>query len=55
MNKLKPYMKAVVLTAIIAVTLVADILGAPVGLDAEHYIGLLIADVAVWGVRNKEA
>jgi len=53
MEKLKPYAKALVLLAIIVVIFVADVLGVPVGLEAEHYIGLLIADVVVWAVPNK--
>jgi len=55
MEALKPYAKALVLLAIIVVTAVLDLLGAPIGLEVEHYVGLLIADAAVWAVPNKPA
>lgn len=46
-------MKSIVLTLIIVATLTADVMGVSIGLDAEHYIGLLVADIVVWATPNK--
>lgn len=55
MNAFKPYAKALVLLLVIVVVAVLDLLGIDLGLDIEHYVGLLIADIAVWAVPNKSA
>lgn len=54
LDPLKPYMKAIVLLALILATALADGLGLELGLDVEHYVALLLADVAVWAVPNRD-
>jgi len=54
MNFVKRYAKALVLLVLIIVAAVAQWLGVDVGLDMEHYIALLAADVLVWAVPNQE-
>ena len=54
MDLVKQNAKALVLLAVIIIALVADVLGVDVGLDAKHYIGLLLADLGVWAVPNRE-
>lgn len=47
------YNKALILFGIILIALILEGLGIETGLDVEHYIGLLVADVLVWAVPNK--
>jgi len=44
--------KAFVLLAVIILTGIVQALGVDLGLDLEHYIALLLADLAVWAVPN---
>ena len=54
MKVLGRYAKALVLLALIILAAIADVLDIGLGLDIEHYIGLLVADLMVFLVPNKE-
>lgn len=53
MELIKRNAKAFVLLLVIIVAAVAQWLGVDVGLDLQHYVALLVADLAVWAVPNK--
>lgn len=46
--------KALLLLAVIAVAGVAELAGVDLGLDVQHYVGLLLADLGVWAVPNRD-
>lgn len=48
------YAKALLLLALIIIAGIADLLGIGLGLDIQHYIALLLADVGVYAVPNRE-
>lgn len=47
-NVLGPYAKAAILLALIVVAAVAQAAGLDLGLDVEHYVALLVADLVVF-------
>jgi hypothetical protein len=55
LNNLSKYNKALVLLVLIVVVAVVEkVLGFDLGLNAEHYLGLIVADFLVWLVPNEE-
>lgn len=46
--------KALLLLALIVIAGIADVLGIGLGLDIEHYVALLVADLGVWAVPNAD-
>lgn len=46
--------KALVLLGLIILAAVAQAIGLDVGLDIEHYVALLVADLGVWAVPNAD-
>jgi len=52
MNIVKANAKALILLALIILAGIVQALGVDLGLDLEHYIALLLADLAVWAVPN---
>lgn len=54
MSRIKPHAKAIILPLVVAIAAVAEWAGVDVGLDLEHYIGLLAADVLVWLTPNRD-
>lgn len=55
MKSLARYNKALLLFAVIVIAALAQAVGVDLGLDVEHYIGLLLIDLGVYAVPNKEA
>jgi len=50
----KRYAKALVLLALIILAAIAEVLGLDLGLNIEHYISLLVANVLVYAVPNTD-
>lgn len=48
------YAKALILLALIVIAALVQLFGLDLQLDAEHFLGLLLADLAVWYVPNEE-
>jgi len=53
MQLIKRNAKAFVLLLVVIVAAIAQFFGVDVGLDLQHYIALLVADLAVWAVPNQ--
>ena len=54
MDFLKVNAKALILLTLIVIAGVFQAIGVDIGLDIEHYAALLIANVGVWAVPNKD-
>lgn len=47
-SALGPYAKALILLVLIVTAAAAQAAGVDVGLEVEHYVALLVADLVVW-------
>lgn len=51
---LAKYAKALLLLGAIVLSLIAQAIGVDLGLDVEHYFALLLIDLGIYAVPNKD-
>ena len=54
LNLINRNAKSVLLLAVILLAMGAEALGFDVGLDIQQYIGLLLVNLGVWGIPNRD-
>ena len=54
MSKLAEYNKALLLLVVIILAGVAEAAGVDLGLDIEHYVALLLIDLGIYAIPNKD-